>query len=128
MHKYKLILIFLLIMTIIACSVTPPNGNRAKNMYISSKFPVGCEYKGLIFSSDGNWFTGIFTANLNIILSSRNKLKNQAAANGANYIQLMGTHADDSALFVGGNQNVVFTGQAYYCKNIAEVIKLNARK
>ncbi|MDC0535989.1 DUF4156 domain-containing protein [Francisellaceae bacterium] len=128
MHNLKFILLLVIILSsITACSITPANGNRAKNTYISSKAPNNCDYKGMLFSSDGNWFTGIFTSNITIIISSRNKLKNQAAANGANYVHLQETHADDTTLIIGGNQNVVFVGHAYYCENINEAIRVNGR-
>ncbi len=126
----KLIKLFLaiLMLNLYGCSITPTDSTAAKNIYVSSKKPSECEYIGQIFSSDGNWFTGIFTPSINIIISSRNKFKNQAAYNGANYIQLQATHADDTAFIVGGNQNIVFIGQAYYCEKLIEAIKANNRQ
>lgn len=73
-----------------------------------------CEYLGEIVGSQGNWLTGDFTANKDLVLGARNELRNKAYALGGNivYIQdLEHSSASDSL----GTTNVTGIGKVYKC-------------
>lgn len=75
-----------------------------------------CEFLGEIIGSQGNWFTGDFTSNKNLMIGARNELRNEAFKLGANlvYVQdLKNTNAYGSL----GTTNTTGVGKAYKCKS-----------
>lgn len=76
--------------------------------------PARCKFVGEVVGSQGNWFTGDFTANKNLVIGARNELRNEAHALGANvvYVQdLKNTNAWGSL----GTTNTTAVGKAYRC-------------
>ena len=73
-----------------------------------------CEYLGEIIGSQGNWVTGDYTSNENLILGARNDLRNKAYKLGANtvYVENM---ANTNAWGSLGTTNSTVIGQAYKC-------------
>lgn len=77
--------------------------------------PNRCKFVGEIVGSQGNWFTGDFTSNKNLVIGARNELRNEAHTLGGNvvYIQdLKNTNAWGSL----GTTNTTAVGKAYSCK------------
>jgi nitrous oxide reductase accessory protein NosL len=75
-----------------------------------------CRFLGEIVGSQGNWFTGDWTSNENLVVGARNELRNEASKLGANivYIQDMkNTNAWNSK----GTTNTTAIGKAYKCSN-----------
>jgi uncharacterized protein YbjQ (UPF0145 family) len=73
-----------------------------------------CKFVGEIVGCHGNWLTGDFISNKNLVIGARNELRNEAYKLGANivYIQDMkNTNADDSL----GTTNTTAVGKAYKC-------------
>ena len=73
-----------------------------------------CEYLGEIVGSQGNWFTGDFTANEDLVVGARNELRNKAYELGGNtvYVQdLVHSRASESL----GTTNVTGIGKVYKC-------------
>ncbi len=73
-----------------------------------------CRYVGDVVGSQGNWITGDFTPNKNLVIGARNELRNQAYKLGANlvYIQDMQNTKASSSL---GTTNTTAVGKAYRC-------------
>ena len=74
-----------------------------------------CSYLGEISGSQGNWFTGDFTSNENLVVGARNDLRNKALELGGNtiYIQdLVHSSSTDSL----GTTNVTAIGKVYKCQ------------
>lgn len=74
-----------------------------------------CKFVGEIVGSQGNWFTGDFTSNENLVMGARNELRNKAYKLGGNivYIQDMkNTNAWGSL----GTTNTTAIGKVYKCK------------
>lgn len=69
---------------------------------------------GEIIGSQGNWFTGDYTSNKNLVTGARNELRNEAYKLGANivYIQNM---ANTNAWGSLGTTNTTAIGKAYKC-------------
>lgn len=74
-----------------------------------------CKFLGEVVGSQGNWFTGDYTPNKNLVIGARNELRNEAFALGANvvYVQDMkNTNAWGSL----GTTNTTAIGKAYLCQ------------
>ena len=73
-----------------------------------------CKYLGEIVGSQGNWFTGDFTSNKDLVIGARNELRNEAHKLGANivYIQDMKNTNKFHSL---GTTNTTAIGKAYKC-------------
>ena len=115
MSGYKLLPIFFIAISILGCSakqVMP----EAQVVEIVNEKPDSdkCKFVGEIIGSQGNWFTGDFTSNKNLVIGARNELRNEAYKLGANvvYIQDMkNTNAWGSL----GTSNTTAVGKAYKC-------------
>ena len=83
MMKQPLLIIAFVSFFITGCTVIPANKTaniKAHNVYLTQKKPPkSCRYVGEVYGSQGNWFTGMFTSNMDLALGARNSLKNQAA-------------------------------------------------
>ena len=73
-----------------------------------------CKYLGEIVGSQGNWITGDFTSNKDLVIGARNELRNEAHKLGANivYIQDMKNTNKFHSL---GTTNTTAIGKAYKC-------------
>jgi len=73
-----------------------------------------CKFLGEIAGSQGNWFTGDFTSNENLVIGARNELRNKAYKLGGNvvYIQDM---KNTSAWGSLGTTNTTAIGKVYKC-------------
>jgi len=113
--KFKLLVIFVFGASIVGCSATQVVG-QANIVEIVNEKPSSenCRFVGEIVGSQGNWFTGDFTSNKNLVVGARNELRNEAYRLGANivYIQDMkNTNAWGSL----GTTNTTAIGKAYRC-------------
>ena len=73
-----------------------------------------CQFMGEVVGSQGNWVTGDFTSNEDLVVGARNELRNKAYYLGANvvYMQDMkNTNAWGSL----GTTNTTAVGKAYRC-------------
>ena len=112
MYKAKMIILALILSGCSAIKVMP----EANTVEIVNE-PVDknkCKFLGEIIGSQGNWFTGDYTSNKNLVAGARNELRNEAYKLGANivYIQDMkNTNAWGSL----GTTNTTAIGKAYKC-------------
>lgn len=107
---------------LVTCSLVGCSANQvipqAKSIEIVNERPdkTKCKFMGEIVGSQGNWFTGDFTSNENLVLGARNELRNEAYKLGGNiiYIQDMkNTNAWGSL----GTTNTTAIGKVYKCTN-----------
>lgn len=73
-----------------------------------------CTHLGEVIGSQGNWITGDYTANKDLIIGARNELRNEAYKLGANVVH-METMKDAQAWGSLGTSNTTAIGQAYIC-------------
>jgi hypothetical protein len=110
-------LILLMVFTLVGCSanqVIP----QANSVEIVNEKPdkSKCAFVGEVVGSQGNWFTGDYTSNENLVLGARNELRNEAYKLGGNivYMQDMkNTNAWGSL----GTTNTTAIGKVYKCDN-----------
>jgi hypothetical protein len=72
-----------------------------------------CRALGDVTGSQGNWFTGMVTANADLTLGARNDLKNNVHHRGGNLVTVPKPAAIENGLF--GYSKVTYSGQAYKC-------------
>ena len=112
MYKVTMIILILILSGCSATKVMP----QANSVEIVNE-PVDkskCKFLGEIVGSQGNWFTGDYTSNKNLVAGARNELRNEAYKLGANivYIQNM---ANTNAWGSLGTTNTTAIGKAYKC-------------
>jgi len=130
----KTLFSFFFILLLSGCSIIPANkihSKAAEKVHISTiNANKSCHYVGEVYGDQGNWFTGMFTSNINIVNGSINNLKNQAAENNADYIYLENSSTSNESVIqsfsfflihpfalLSGVYNVSLIGQAYSCNN-----------
>ncbi|MED7818583.1 MULTISPECIES: DUF4156 domain-containing protein [unclassified Francisella] len=99
----------------------------ASKVQISRAAPAkNCKFVNTVTATQGNFFTGSFTSNNNLQEGAYNKVRNEAAEMGGNYIQLISSQAGNTG---GGNSfdgnfdyssqqtNYTVTGSVYNCPN-----------
>lgn len=99
-----------------AVELTP----AAQQVKVSPKEPAKeCQYIAHITGGQGNFFTGSFTSNKALEEGALNDMRNQAAAKGGNYVEILNNRAGITGGNDGSSQqtNVVYTGNVYNCPN-----------
>ena len=74
-----------------------------------------CEFLGEISGSQGNWITGDYTSNENLVMGARNELRNKAFQMGGNIVHVQDMR-NASAYGAMGTTNTTAIGKVYRCK------------
>jgi starvation-inducible outer membrane lipoprotein len=74
-----------------------------------------CKALGETVGSQGNWFTGDYTSNKNLMIGARNDLRNQAAAMGGNIVHVQNLSNTNSHVGLG-TTNTTVVGMVYNCQ------------
>lgn len=89
----------------------------AQGVELSNAKPAAsCSYLGEAIGSQGNWFTGDYTSNKNLMEGARNELRNKAAAMGGNYVWIQNV-SNAQAHGALGTSNTTTVGNVYRCGN-----------
>ena len=112
----KFISAFVVLATLTGCSAHQITDIGA-NVVIVEELPSNskCTQLGEVTGSQGNWFTGDFTPNENLMVGARNELKNKAAALGGNYV-LLQTAQGHSGYGSLGTTAYTVLGHSYSCQ------------
>jgi hypothetical protein len=73
-----------------------------------------CKFLGEVIGSQGNWFTGDYTSNENLMIGARNELRNETYKLGGNVVFIQNM-ANASAWGSLGTTNTTAVGKAYKC-------------
>ncbi len=73
-----------------------------------------CKFLGEIVGSQGNWVTGDFTSNKNLVVGARNELRNRAYTLGGNIVYLQDMK-NTNAYGSTGTTNTTAVGKVYKC-------------
>lgn len=116
----KFVVIGLLALMMSSCASIEATPRASHVISSPNPAPKGCKYLGEVTGNQGNFFTGGFTSNKNLEQGARNDLRNQAAAMGANYIQIVTSRGGNTGSYNQGfgsaeQTNVTYTGNAYKC-------------
>ncbi len=99
---------------LVGCSAAPLNMDAAHIEIVIEKPAENCQFLGEIVGSQGNWLTGDFTSNANLVVGARNELRNEAQKLGGNvvYMQDMSNTKGYNSL---GTTNTTAIGKVYKC-------------
>ena len=106
---------FAAIILLSACSAiqTTPTGGLVE---LTNDKPQGnCRALGETVGSQGNFFTGNYTSNKNLMIGARNDLRNQAANIGGNLVHIQNV-SNASAHGGSGTSNTTVVGMVYNCQ------------
>lgn len=113
MKKLAITLSLILLAGCAAKSVKP----EAQSVELVNEAPdeSRCKFVGEVVGSQGNWLTGEYTSNKNLVVGARNELRNEAYALGGNvvYVQEM---KDSKAWKANGTTNTTAVGKVYRCQ------------
>lgn len=104
-------------MALAGCAATSVHP-EAREIEIVNEAPdkSRCKFLGEVVGSEGNWFTGDYTSNKNLVVGARNKLKNETYALGGNVVYLEDM-SNSSAWGSLGTTNTTTVGKAYKCES-----------
>lgn len=90
---------------------------EAQHVEIVNEAPdrTRCKFLGEVTGSQGNWFTGDYTSNRNLVIGARNELRNEAHKRGGNVVQIQdmkNTNKADSL----GTTNTTAVGKVFLCQ------------
>ena len=95
-----------------AISTTP----EGRSIELLTEKPTGnCKPLGDAVGSQGNWLTGDYTSNKNLLVGARNDLRNKAAKMGGNYVWVQNS-ANTNAWGSTGTTNTTVLGVVYHCE------------
>ena len=115
MSKYELLTSALAISILVGCAAKPVIP-QAQSVEIVNELPNldKCKFLGEIIGSQGNWFTGDFTSNKDLMIGARNELRNEAFKLGANVVHIQDLQST-SGFESLGTSNTTAVGKAYDC-------------
>ncbi|ENN6470515.1 DUF4156 domain-containing protein [Vibrio vulnificus] len=116
MKKFELSVGLLFIAILSGCAAKPII-EGAEKVELTTERPdrSHCDYLGEVVGSQGNWVTGDFTSNEDLIIGARNELKNKAFQLGANVVYVEGM-ANTNAWGSLGTTNTTAIGKAFKCE------------
>jgi hypothetical protein len=111
---YSLV-VFAAIILLSACSAIQTTPDSALIELVNDKPQANCRALGEAIGSQGNFFTGNYTSNKNLMIGARNDLRNQAANMGGNlvHVQNVSNARADRSL---GTSNTTVVGMIYNCQ------------
>jgi hypothetical protein len=97
------------------CAATSVDSD-AKKVEIVSQEPDSskCKFLGEVSGTQGNWITGDYTSNKNLLLGARNDLRNETHDLGGNIVFIQDMK-NASASGSKGTTNTTAVGKAYRC-------------
>ena len=115
MSKLQVIILGVTVLGLAACAAKSLNVG-AEKVELVNELPnkSNCEYLGEIVGSQGNWFTGDFTANEDLITGARNELRNKAHELGGNIVHVQDLEHSSASNSLG-TTNVTSIGKVYKC-------------
>ncbi|GJL74186.1 MAG TPA: DUF4156 domain-containing protein [Nitrosomonas sp.] len=112
----KICLILVVIGVLAGCSAISAKP-KAQSVAILTDAPDTdrCRLLGEVAGSQGNWFTGAYTSDKNLLVGARNDLRNAAYELGGNAVHVQ--HVSNSGRYeASGNANTTIIGNAYDCQ------------
>jgi len=113
---------FVLVAAVIAlagCGAIKPTTSGAVVELSNARPDTACRYLGEAVGSQGNWFTGDYTANSHLMEGARNDLRNKAAALGGNFVWVQNV-SNAQAHGALGTSNTTAVGNVYACPGSSE--------
>ena len=114
--KIKMIGVTASLMMLISCAAIETKPGAEKIAIVAEKpNPENCELLGEVAGSQGNWFTGGYTSDKNLMVGARNDLRNAAQEMGGNTVFMQNVNSSGRFL-AAGTSSTIIVGYAYRCK------------
>ena len=97
------------------CSAIPMTPEGRSVELVTEKPAGNCKPLGDAVGSQGNWLTGDYTSNKNLLIGARNNLRNKAAKMGGNYVWVQNS-SNTNAWESRGTTNTTVLGVVYRCE------------
>jgi hypothetical protein len=112
------LVVFTAIILLPACSAIQTTSEGALVELVNDKPQGNCRALGEVVGSQGNFITGNYTSNKNLMIGARNDLRNQAASMGGNLVHVQNV-SNASANGAWGTSNTTVVGMVYNCQSYA---------
>lgn len=115
-YFFSKILLLIVASLFVGCSAISAKQD-AKSVVILNEAPdmERCRFLGEVAGSQGNWLTGAYTSDKNLLVGARNDLRNEAYEMGGNTVHIQ--HVSSSGRYeASGNANTTIIGNVYDCK------------
>jgi len=103
------------VLLLAGCSAISTTREGKSVELVTEKPPGNCKPLGDVVGSQGNWFTGDYTSNKNLLIGARNDLRNKAAEIGGNYVWVQDS-SNTNAWRSKGTSNTTVLGVVYHCE------------
>lgn len=115
MKSYQYFSVLLLALIVAACSATTVKPG-AEKVEIVSEVPnkLKCKFIAEVTGSQGNWLSGNYTSNENLMTGARNVLRNETYKVGGNVVHVQALENSSSWRSLG-TTNTIVVGKAYKC-------------
>jgi len=113
---FRKCLLLTVISLVVGCSAISAKP-EAKSVVILTEAPDmdHCRFLGEVAGSQGNWLTGAYTSDKNLLVGARNDIRNETHELGGNAVHIQ--HVSNSGRYeASGNANTTIIGNAYDCK------------
>lgn len=117
-NRWRLLGPPLIVGSLIGCAAAPLEQPAAVNVIVTRNAPADdCIYVGEVLGSQGNFWTAEFTSDEDLIVGARNRMRDEAYAIGANFVQIeLENQSHNTAdLSAGGVFSSVIIGNGYDC-------------
>ena len=118
MKTARALVVFAAIFLLSACSAIQATPDGAPVELVNDRPQGDCRSLGEIVGSQGNFFTGNYTSNKDLMIGARNDLRNQAASMGGNLVHVQNV-SNASAHGSRGTSNTTVVGMVYKCQRNA---------
>jgi hypothetical protein len=103
------------VLFLVSCSAISTTQKGESVELVTVKPPGNCKPLGDVVGSQGNWITGDYTSNKNLLIGARNDLRNQAAEMGGNFVWVQDS-SNTNAWGSTGTTNTTVLGVVYRCE------------
>lgn len=104
------------LLVLVGCaSISARPGAERINIVTEKPNPKECKLLGEVAGSQGNWFTGGYTSDKNLMVGARNDLRNATYEMGGNTVYLQNI-SNSGRFMASGTSNTTVVGYAYKCK------------
>lgn len=107
--------ILLMLVLLTGCTALPLRPEANSVMIVTDKPDMTkCKYLGETIGSEGNWATGDYTSNKDLMIGARNDIRNQAYDMGGNTVHMQ--HVNSAQAWGSlGTTNISIAGIVYKC-------------
>lgn len=114
--KFKMLGVAASLLVLIGCAPIYAKPDAVSVAIVTEKpNPNDCKLLGEVVGTQGNWFTGGYTSDKNLMIGARNDLRNATHNMGGNTVYIQNINNSGLSLSPGTSSSTI-VGYAYKCK------------